>query len=186
MRLLCILTLTTTSFLHAADEIQSLTGPVSITSWGTYSLTVNYSADADRNLVLSLKDTSNNTAYGQISLTALSGTGTLDIDLNVTGNPSNGDTYIWEASLEGETGIKNKNISIKKFLNVSTIDGNTWLIGAPEGYSVNIISLNGTILKAYAKNSAGLYKWKAKISGVYIISVSKGKNKFSKKIIFKN
>ncbi len=168
---------------QAANEVKTLNGPTRINNWGSYSLSVEYAADKDDNLALNLKRTSDGKIFGTASVPAKAGTGTLTLELNVTGKPPYGDGYVWEAAIGGPSPIKGGNLSVRSFLNVAKGSGNTWLISASKGYRVEVISSDGAIVETRFADASPSYSWTAGNAGVYIIRASKDGHQMLQQVV---
>lgn len=169
------------SWLLAADVVKSLEAPARISNGGTYALQINYTADATRSLVLTLMNTKTSTAYGQTVVSAQPGEGTVDVELEIKGNPPLGSDYVWQAALQEASSISETNMVMRKYLNVSVNSG-IWYINVPQNFTVEILTLSGKRVQTFSSNNIGMYSWKPEISGSYIIRAAQGQDELNRLI----
>jgi arylsulfatase A-like enzyme len=86
------------SSLPTVDDLLSISGPVTVTPTGTYSVEITYSATEDRDIKLAF-NAHDGTWHGSVFVTVPAGTHTITQDLTIQGNPLPGTGFKWKALL---------------------------------------------------------------------------------------
>ena len=86
------------SSMAQADSIEFNYAPERIVADGTHTVVVDYQADADRDLVVSLFDASWN-YYGETKLSVTAGSGEAELAFSAINNPSSGTVYRFKSEL---------------------------------------------------------------------------------------
>ena len=91
--------LTSMSLLKGADDAISVTATSNVYAGQTYPVTVEYSADATRQISAYLFNTNTWVIYGSATTTVSEGSGSVTLNVTVT-NPPEGTSYQWTGKVE--------------------------------------------------------------------------------------
>ncbi|NJM16465.1 MAG: hypothetical protein HC896_14775 [Bacteroidales bacterium] len=89
--------------MYGADDAISVSAPTDLYAGQTYQVTVEYSADAERQVSAYLFNTSSWVLYGSASTTVSAGSGSVTLNVTIGGAPQ-GTSYQWTGKVEETNG----------------------------------------------------------------------------------